>query len=308
MLLQCDGSLGTTKGNAPSLMQRNTTLPRRSSSGTRSDFINVGFRNCHKFGNLSSRTLCLSLFALLFTLNAMTNPREVTVQALANRLAKCMVFNGHQQKYFLPKAAFARLITEKCIQKCLRGASSELIEFVRENATKIFAIVVYIGISGPELHITMRSFQEHGLNDEMLPVKNMRCNAEEKSDDEEESDDEKSSDDEEINVGVEKYKGEGEVTCSHHRALSVFHRLPWGGARFQHFYEAQWKFLSPVFTKDNFIYCLEPECVLPIKELEDEAGRGHFSRVNPAMLRADHWEVLPMVRPPAKTQIDPSLR
>jgi len=216
-----------------------------------------------------------------------------------------MVFNGHQQKYFLPKAAFTRLITKECIQKHLRKASSELMEFVCENATKVFAIVVYIGIPGHELHSTMKSFQEHGLDDEMLPIKNMKCNAEDKSDGEEESDDEKSSDDEEICDEVEKYKGEEKVTCSHDRALNVFHRRPWGGARFQHFYEAQWKFLSPVFTKDNFIYSLEPECVLPIKELRDEAGRGHFSRVNAAMLRADHWEVLQMVRPPAKTQIDP---
>ena len=59
----------------------------------------------------------------------------------------------------------------------------------------------------------------------MLPVKNIRCNAKEKSNNEEESNNEKSSNNKEINIRVKKYKGKGEVTCSYYYTLSIFYRL-----------------------------------------------------------------------------------
>jgi hypothetical protein len=202
-------------------------------------------------------------------------------QSLANSISRHMVTNESQQKKFLPQSVFTKLITETEIKKCLPKAPPNLLHFVITRARTIFAILVYVDISGHELHSTLEKLLMSNYSDEMLPLREMDCKLRDMFDDE-------GSENLGTDSSDESEDDNSESSCSHNTAWDIFH--DWGDARFHLFCESQWKFLSPVFSNEKMIYYLDPESILPIVELGSGKGEGHFAMVKEAYLRWDHQE------------------
>lgn len=83
-----------------------------------------------------------------------------------------------------------------------------------------------------------------------------------------------------------------------HRRPSLLEEFnKWDQSDRMSFYVSQWKFLAPVFAKDELEYNLHQMCVLPITERGSEpAGEGYFSEVLKVCIRAEHQQVIETVR------------
>ncbi|KAI1735248.1 hypothetical protein F4680DRAFT_453158 [Xylaria scruposa] len=81
-------------------------------------------------------------------------------------------FRYNWGKKFLPIQSFLSLLTRDNIKDDLPGASDELIAFVYEKATKIFATVLLAlpGRSKSSITSVMESFERHGFDDSYLPI------------------------------------------------------------------------------------------------------------------------------------------
>jgi hypothetical protein len=63
-----------------------------------------------------------------------------------------------------------------------------------------------------------------------------------------------------------------------------------------YFCHLQWKFLAPVFRREQFHYFLHQDAILPfLPEHEDLAKYSYFSRVYPAKLHTSHQRVIDAV-------------
>lgn len=195
------------------------------------------------------------------------------LEDLADRLKAQSVKNESDQKLFLPRKAFSRLVTRRNIEACVSQLSPELLNFACEYAPKIFAIVVSLmcdfgdaGLLG--LQSTLQEFRQHHFTDTALPVGDLR---------------------EEAKCQGKRKTGDfNTLHCRHDHVMDVFHT--WGDSKFNNFYERQWRFLAPVFTKQDFEYYLEPGHILPFTNVRPVSGTGHFGDVRQAHLHADHHE------------------
>lgn len=177
---------------------------------------------------------------------------------------------GHE---FLPRGALFSLVTPENIKLVLGNPSDALVEFIcgephvpseKTHARKIFAILLYI-----DLEASIESFERHQFTDEMLPIKaetiDDNCNP------------------------------EFERDCQHSDALNVFHNLPWTEDNIRSFHHKQWKFLAPVFSKENNSHFLHDNRPLPFTWMGSQYV-GNSRYVREVKIHEDHQEILPLVR------------
>jgi hypothetical protein len=76
--------------------------------------------------------------------------------------------------------------------------------------------------------------------------------------------------------------------------LSVFNS--WDFDNVSDFYEAQWLFLAPIFTKEKFVYELEDACPLPFTSINPRSEKmSAFSIVQEATIHPGHQRIIPSV-------------
>jgi serine/threonine protein kinase len=182
-----------------------------------------------------------------------------------NALVESAFDNGQR---FLPAHSLERLVTSENIREQLAywDAGDEeiqsLVDFVLDEARKIFVIIVYI--DRIDVGDALESLRKSGVTDRHLPIPR-----------------------ELIECGRMKGRSVGKE-CRHDRALGVFHKKPWRRVAVSDFYHSQWKFLAPVFTPDHEEIVLDMRAVLPLVHVGRDARMGFFSEVYEVELHRDH--------------------
>lgn len=186
-------------------------------------------------------------------------------------LLKPSALDGSHGRKFLPAHQVRVFVTTATLRSVLPNASQEVIDFVRDRAPKLFLTLVLQPDADDALESLMKACWEHKFTDELLPVDHTKLNC----------------------TGGEHAKcGE-----THAEAFNIFHNEVWN---YIHNFEfEQGIFLSPVFTRDKFVYKLGAQCVLPITRMSKVTAGGHFSTVFEAWVHPDHHDVRPSqpVRP-----------
>lgn len=183
-----------------------------------------------------------------------------------------------EDKLFLPDRYFTRLVTETKVIELLPSASSALVNFVCNEAKRIFLILIFgtFVFDAPEKEVVsvIDQFRKHQLNDKLLPIEDItgRCKAEAFCS---------------RRRGAQKI---GNRECVHDAALNVFHDERWDSFKFKHFRQTQWTFSAPVFRKNDFKQELSAGVVLPLTWASENPREGHFSKVYEATLHADHQD------------------
>ncbi|QDS71508.1 hypothetical protein FKW77_004827 [Venturia effusa] len=180
---------------------------------------------------------------------------------------------------YLPKNSLLNIVTRRRLEQILPNADVDLIDFIVNNAKKLFIITIN-SIPPSDVTAMMREFKVHGLHDSRLPIDEINeiCNA------------------------VPRRRGHdppcgsaGESYCSSHEYdLDAFHHFPWTSTNRDHFCEYQWRLLVPDFTMKTFER-FEPNRILSILKRDPKpVGGGHFSQVYRAELLADHQDHVPV--------------
>jgi hypothetical protein len=176
------------------------------------------------------------------------------------------VFDDRPQD-FLPESCLDDLVTRDSVEKELDLTSSSsdafvdaVIQWIPETARRVFSILTQVNMSKEEMKNAMMICYVKEFNDTCLPIGNPR-----------------------------------NADFTMHAALQ-FPNI-WTELRLYSFYEAQWKFLAPVFTLDKYNYDLDSEQILPMiwKDAKDTKS-GAFSsvvpmKIHPAHLKLDLYKV-----------------
>lgn len=192
---------------------------------------------------------------------------------------------------FIPETVLKNLISTDAVGNVLRHSKEhhrlqlntpipELAQWFSENAVKLFAILA----DNHQLHLIEHMYHER-IRDDMLPVKGRK-----KGKTYEMKPCKKSSDDDQERV------------C---RAFQSGAKSPWGPRGVDHFYLVwQWRFVSPVFLKDEFRYDFQPQVRLPFTRIgvKNLSQNSLYSHVQEMSVHADH---LPkdLVRHPAPSYL-----
>ncbi|KAG4436079.1 hypothetical protein IFR05_008435 [Cadophora sp. M221] len=168
-----------------------------------------------------------------------SNPSLKIREALADRITLKYANSrfDDSENPFLPDGCLDSLVTRKSIveelrdkeltpeeeERVLHKDDQTVVDYVLSEGRKVFAITIISGLRGYDLNEAMWGFYENDINDASLPIKNTV-----------------------IADGVEGFPG------------SV-----WGSARRHVFFQEQWRFLAPVFSKENPAPDLKPHHILP---------------------------------------------
>ncbi|KAK0732547.1 kinase-like domain-containing protein [Apiosordaria backusii] len=189
---------------------------------------------------------------------------EAELRTFRRNLQQSFVDSGlNREKQFLPVTEIDNLVNRNTIRPLLPDkASPDVVDFVCQHGKALFLILVIGNWATPQdLLLIMKSCRKHGMTDEHLPVDRKPC-------------------------------FEGKSPCRqrpmHKKAWDVFHDRIWDGILFR-FYQDQGMFTAPFFRKDEFIYDLKEECVLPVTWKGQERD-GHFSKVYEAHIHPAHHE------------------
>lgn len=188
-------------------------------------------------------------------------PEDPRPMSLGDQIVNTRCSSVFDDRDFFPNGSVSELLNKENIRAELPIGSEELITFIHTKAQKSFAITLVSGVSGPVLRDAMKTFQRYGFTDQFLPI---------------------SEDMKESNCYLENQ------SCSHRRTLNAFHRKPWNRVRLSNFYDIQWKFLSPVFTRDAFRHEFSSHCILPFIWMDMTAKSGTFSQVFKVKIHKDH--------------------
>ncbi|KAI1261435.1 HET-domain-containing protein [Xylariaceae sp. FL1019] len=182
--------------------------------------------------------------------------------------------------HFLPDRHVAALINEADLKRLLPKSSESLLRFIRNEAPKLFLTVVMSDVihrDTSKLVEVLTDFQAETLTDDSLPIEDIskrgRCQ------------------DDRIN----RIDPPPPPECSHDQALAVFHSDPWDSISFKAFYATQWKFIAPVFRKEDVGRSqneLPYDTILPFTWIDPKIQSGHFSEVYHARLHAEHQNEL----------------
>ncbi|KAI0474846.1 heterokaryon incompatibility protein-domain-containing protein [Xylaria cf. heliscus] len=187
---------------------------------------------------------------------------------------------------FLPESSLFEMVNGIEFDRLLPDADKDLIDFIKTKAIRVFlAALLSVDKSGPRLVKVAKSFQENQLTDDNLPIPDItgrgRC----------------------LNP-----KGhfrwtcpsscccknfDANVDCAHGLALDSFHIEEWSTVSFKNFLTQQWKFIAPLFEKDNlqqFKNGLPEWTILPFIEKDPISHSSHFSNVFHAKLHSAHQQ------------------
>lgn len=168
-----------------------------------------------------------------------------SINSLADRIFDNLIASVFDETHrkFLPEGFLKKFITMEVIQKELGMGSGRLapkderiVDFILKHARKLFATMVYCGISGTNLLTAMKSAEGSNFNDGQLPINNLGS-----------------------------LPRTGRPTLFQHLDRAMLNR----------FYEEQWSFLAPVFSMNDFSsQDYDASVILPFVSVETRANSG----------------------------------
>lgn len=172
---------------------------------------------------------------------------------------------------FFPANSLQKLIDPRYIRKQLQGYTNgpgepqvtELVDYIRENARTLFAILVFLEMDTSKV---LPTFRKYNLSDMHLPIP------------------------ESLITCTRRHKDELTEGCDHDLALEAFHHSPWRPRKIHRFYEEQWKFLVPVITPDNRHFRLDSRAILPIVHIGGFTRSGLFSEIHEVEIHPVHCQ------------------
>ncbi|OJD38714.1 serine threonine protein kinase [Diplodia corticola] len=189
--------------------------------------------------------------------------------SLLDQITENLEMSEFDKKRFLPLDCLARIVCRQNIQPALPGAEEELLNFITQDAAKVFATVLRATKkSGNKLVAIMRKFHTNNFHDDLLPHGNdPQCT----------------------------YAGKSK--CNHHKVFDALHdKIHWDVTSVQDFFDMRWIFLAPEFKESTFRHDLAPNSILPFVRVEEDAAKnlvGGFSRVQKAVIHKSHQTILP---------------
>ncbi|KAF4488648.1 Mitogen-activated protein kinase kinase kinase 6 [Colletotrichum fructicola Nara gc5] len=179
------------------------------------------------------------------------------------------------RREFLPEGYIDKVISRSAIQdelfsgKKLDGDDESLINFIHAHAKKVFA-TAYCALgsnAGSSLLDTMDYFRRLNFTDGALPINDIQ-----KAD----------------KTRKAKTKLPFPFDFSDDSRLqSVWRRMP-----VRSFYQHQWKFLAPVFSREKFHHTLHPDAILPFIWKNIVTKEGRFSKVHQVKIHKGHQKLL----------------
>lgn len=181
---------------------------------------------------------------------------------------------GEKQE-FLPEGYLDRLFTRQALKDDLfvdkvsfDAEDEKLIDFITRSAKKVFATAYCVlGSGGSALLPTMMYFQSIGFSDKALPIENLQT------------------------VGRTR-DAQREVPFPFNRNRNITLRRTWAPMRIRNFYQSQWMFLAPVFSRGHFHHILSPDVVLPFIWVNNVTKGGRFSKVYEVEIHECHQQLL----------------
>lgn len=181
---------------------------------------------------------------------------------------------------FLPEGSVNGLYVEgncksiiKTLKKGIAGqikTEGPLIDFIRTEARKLFIICVHINFSGEDLMKAIKLCQGNSISDASLPVGRKILGG---------------LVDQLVSLGDDDYTLSG--ADFHSDETDEEEEGIWTTSRINDFYEAQWKFIAPVFSLDNVNHDLNGLSVLPFPEVV-ELAKGSFGKVSRCQIHEAH--------------------
>lgn len=167
---------------------------------------------------------------------------------------------------FVPVDEFNKLVTEESIAAEIPNSPPELIEFIHNDAKRVFMTVLEIKEhdNQSELASMMQSFRAKGFTDKHLPISNPR------------------------DPPAEHNNGH------HFPALptDTFSHERWTMCAKERFYRSQWTFLAPIFTEGKLKHDFPQGTVLPFTKIFPFVREGNFSSVTQVKIHPAHQTVL----------------
>ncbi|KAK0619714.1 hypothetical protein B0T14DRAFT_211795 [Immersiella caudata] len=202
----------------------------------------------------------------LITMRLFSSFRKGTVELkkLREEILSSIEYSGIGGNAFRPAGQVDKFLAVDRVSIILsRKASDVLVEFVCQNAKKIFLALVLCGdaCSANDLASIMQSCHVYGMSDEQLPVPEMSC----------------------IGIG-----GSGHCLTKHNSSLDVLHDGRWRAIMYR-FRVDQYTINPPVFNDEGLVYKLAAGCVLPFISNDLNKRDGHHFTVVEAILHQDHY-------------------
>ncbi|KAI8268068.1 hypothetical protein K4K58_006158 [Colletotrichum sp. SAR11_239] len=180
-----------------------------------------------------------------------------------------------RRREFLPEGYIDKVISRSAIQdelffgKKLDSDNKSLIDFIHDHAKKVFA-TAYCALgsnAGSSLLDTMDYFRRLNFTDGALPIND-------------------------IQKADETRKAKTKLPfpfdfSDDSRLQSVWRRMP-----VRSFYQHQWKFLAPVFSREKFHHTLHPDAILPFIWKGIVTKEGRFSKVHQVKIHKGHQKLL----------------
>ncbi|CZT45596.1 uncharacterized protein RSE6_05917 [Rhynchosporium secalis] len=179
---------------------------------------------------------------------------------------------GGQREYLSDKKR-KQLITKDAIERAFPDADQPLVDYIHDEASKIFTIVLRVLDKYSDRLEAMKVFRSHGFNDSHLPVPK-------------------------INLRDCPLAGEnsgGHLTCIvvHEQFCKYFHHSCWVEQRLIHFGDLQKNFIFQTFNTKVFQHhVIKDDCFLPFlaMENEEEITSGGFGTVYPARMPVEYLD------------------
>jgi hypothetical protein len=202
----------------------------------------------------------------------MPPPSHVGHKTLVEQIVKRILIN-HDGKQFVPADAIADLSSRDIVERELRGvvdpsSLQSLVEYVSvKPAAKIFLTLAYRSCLDAIVH-----FRRLDIGDDDLPIKFHDASS----------------------LDSARPSNEGqEITSS--AGNSCASPPTWEARHCFDFISDQWRFLAPVFVKEQFTYPLDQQCPLPITVKKPNARGGLAGSVNEVAIHPAHQRVLNQV-------------
>ncbi|KAJ8133056.1 hypothetical protein O1611_g567 [Lasiodiplodia mahajangana] len=191
----------------------------------------------------------------------LNHDQDGTLNSLYEDIEQHMELRDDSSARFLPAGCLDKLLTKEAIRSALDIRSSKhsdvgkLVDFVRDEAKRVFATLVWI-----EKESLIFEFYRAGFTDEMLPV---------------------------IKLGKILLSSKPQFSK---QARTAFSSPKCNSPFITKFHDSQWIFLSPVFGKNQFRYGDLKKYHMPFIEKTITSG-GQFGEVARCIVHRDHLKV-----------------
>ncbi|KAM6516500.1 hypothetical protein FALCPG4_014683 [Fusarium falciforme] len=198
---------------------------------------------------------------------------RATKRTISQRMAGCLKesYFDSAPRTFLPAGIVEQFIRtgsrDDVVQKLKANeseADQDLVDFVRSDASQLFATVVNMGFDSDDLYNVMESFKYQRVSDSCLPI---------------------------LPDTPLRKASTGKTAVNGLQDIDEI----WDTGRCKRFYDSQWEILVPKFSTDTPNQDLNQRAVLPFIEKHRDSKRGGFGEVYKVMIHEGH------IKDPANT-------